>query len=449
MRKTAWIAIGVVAVLGVGWIWWAASTGRPVVVATVKRQAIREFLVERGKTRLPETHLITMPLGGRLEAVTLREGDRVRKGQVVARMVPLDLQLDVEEAAAVVARLDAAIRENAERNVEQTALAQAKRFVESMDETVKAAAARVESGKAAYEYAQKHYERVEPLVATGARAAEDLDRATLERVQSRVNYKQDQLVHSAMRAMAAATNLMPTMIEQYMDNKGLAEAVLVKQKAEAAARLRQIEQDQRRGTMTSPVDGVVLSRFVFDEQFLPAGTKLLEIGRLEDLEVEAAVLSLDVVEVEPGDPVEIFGPAVGEPAARGTVKTVYPAGFTKISSLGVEQQRVKVIIQINPEDLVRLLEERHVEVGYRVRVRIITDQKPDALVIPRTALFRGSDNRWGVYVVRNGRVELVDVETGLGNDQEVEIIRGLNEGDLVIPAPENDLSPGQSVTCEP
>jgi HlyD family secretion protein len=272
-----------------------------------------------------------------------------------------------------------------------------------------------------------------------------LDQAELLKVQSDADFRQDQLVYSSMKAMQAATDLMPTMIEQYIGNKSLSGAVLQKQLAEALAGQRRVVENRRRGEMRSPIDGVVLSRFVVDEQHLAAGTSLLELGNLDELEIEAEVLTLEAVDVKVGDRVEIFGPAVGKTPARGTVTRIYPAGFTKISSLGVEQQRVKVIVRIDPADPQRLLDERHLEVGYRVYVKIITDSKPDALVIPRAALFRGDDDRWQVFVVRVGRAELQTVELGLMNDQWAEVVEGLAVGDRVVLAPESTLAEGTRV----
>ncbi len=166
---------------------------------------------------------------------------------------------------------------------------------------------------------------------------------------------------------------------------------------------------------------------------------------MEDLEVEADVLSLDVVNAKEGDPVEIYGPAIGKPDARGKVARIYPAGFTKVSSLGVEQQRVKVIVQFEPEDLTRLLVDRRLGVGYQVRVRIFTAEKPDALVIPRSALFRAKDGGWQVYAIRGSRSRLQPVKVGLLNDDAVEIVSGLDEGEQVILAPESTLEDGTRV----
>jgi HlyD family secretion protein len=152
-----------------------------------------------------------------------------------------------------------------------------------------------------------------------------------------------------------------------------------------------------------------------------------------------------VVEVKLGDRVEIYGPAVGLPRAQGTVRQVYPAGFTKVSSLGVEQQRVRVVVAFRPDDLNRLLKDRHLSVGYRVRAKIVVRRKPKALVVPRSALFRGAEGTWNVFAVRGGRIRTEKVETGLLNDQSAEVRAGLAEGDEVVAAPENNLQDGQRV----
>ncbi|NLE37883.1 MAG: HlyD family efflux transporter periplasmic adaptor subunit [Pirellulaceae bacterium] len=447
MKTKTWIVLLIVvaAVAAVAWSMAGGGSGVPVRTAAAERGPIDEFLVERAKTRLPRTWLVTMPVTGRIEPIELKEGDPVKREQLVARMVLSDLDLDVDEATAAAERLEEAIRENAEDNVERTALKQALEFVRSMQDTVKAAYERVRSGQARYDYSEKNYGRIATLARSKAKTEDDLDQAELLKVQSDADFRQDQLVYSAMKAMQAATDLMPTMIEQYIGNKSLSGAVLKKQLAEALAGQRRVVENRRRGEMRSPIDGVVLSRFVIDEQHLAAGTSLLELGNLDELEIEAEVLTLEAVDVKVGDRVEIFGPAVGKTPARGTVSRIYPAGFTKISSLGVEQQRVRVIVQINPADRQRLRDERHLEVGYRVYVKIITASKPDALVIPRASLFRGDDNQWRVFVVRAGRAELQTVELGLMNDQSAEVVEGLAPGDRVVLAPESTLADGARV----
>ena len=127
------------------------------------------------------------------------------------------------------------------------------------------------------------------------------------------------------------------------------------------------------------------------------------------------------------------------------VGSIRPAGFTKISSLGVEQQRVKVILQMESALIRNLVKEQDMGVGYRVRVRIFTDQNHDVLTIPRTALFRGANGDWHVFVVRGGKATLQAVEVGLLNDDVAEVTQGVAEGETVVLAPESSLEHGVRV----
>jgi HlyD family secretion protein len=447
MNRKQWIALAsaLAAILVVGYAlgWFEAAL--PVDAARVRRAAIQQFVDEQAITRLPQTYLVATPSAARIEPIDVSEGSPVKKGQVVARLVPADLTLAVEEAQASVGRLEASVRQNADNSVEMTALEQTKEYVQSMKSTVDASVAQKEAAKAKEEYADKNLARIQRLFRSGAQTEDFLEQIALQQIQAHMEYQQDALINAALTSLQMATNLMPTLVERYVRHKLLNEAVLEKEKTEAEARLEMVRLNQQRGTIASPVDGVVLKRYVSNELHLDAGTSLLEIGRLEDLQVECDVLSLDVVDVKLGDRVEIYGPAIGLPRAGGVVQRIYPAGFTKVSSLGVEQQRVKVIVGFEPADLRRLLQERHLGVGYRVRVQIVTAGKPDAIVAPRSALFRAVDGAWQMFVIRGGRARLQTVQTGLMNDDGVEISSGVADGELVLIAPESSLVDGQRV----
>ncbi|REK19137.1 MAG: HlyD family efflux transporter periplasmic adaptor subunit [Planctomycetota bacterium] len=437
------VALGVVVVAAVGYT--SLTGGTPVEAAAAQRGPIKEYIDEEGKTRLAETYLITMPYSGRIEPIELVEGTPVTKGQVVARITPVEVDLQLATAQAVVDRLKASITENDDTSVESTALKQTISMVESIDRMVEAAAARVESGQARLEYAEKRLGRAQKLSKTGAATEEELDQAEVAKVESSVDYQQDNLVLRSAEAMRAAMALLPTMVRQYIQRKTLTRNVLEQQLAEAEVQMRDAEKNAKLATMTSPVDGVVLERAVSNERQVAAGTILLRIGRWEDLEIEADVLSQDVVRVKPGQPVAVTGPAIGGQAAEAEVSRIYPAGFTKTSSLGVEQQRVKVIMKFAPDDLRRLREQNELGVHYRVRVRIFTAEASGGLVIPRSALFRGPKNDWQVYSIRGSRAHLQTVEVGLSNDEFAEITGGLDENEQVILAPESNLAEGQLV----
>lgn len=425
---------------------YSALTSRVLVeAARVTRGPIREYIDEEAKTRLSQTYLVTMPFAGRIEAIDLAEGSIVHKGQVVARIVPLDTELTVAAAKAAVDRLEASIKENDDVTVETTTLEQALNFVDSMNRTVEAAAARVKSGEAKLEYAEKFLARTQRLLTNKSMSENEVDQAKLQQVESQVQHEQDVLVLRAVESLRAATALMPTAVRQYIQRKALSRDVLEKQLAEARINFQQAERDRERGNMASPVDGVVLERVDSNERQFSAGAVLLRIGHWEDLEIEADVLSQEVVRVKPGTPVEVSGLAVGPRPASAAVSLVYPAGFTKVSSLGVEQQRVKVIMHLAAADLERLRSERGLGVDYRVRVRFFTDEHSGTLTIPRSAIFRGADGAWRVFAVRGGRAELQQVQVGLSNDERVEIMDGLAENDAVVLAPETNLADGQAV----
>lgn len=444
MTKWTVILLLVLAALG-GGAWFALNSRIEVDVAEVSKAPIEAFIDEQGKTRLPKTYLITMPYAGRIEAITLTEGTPVQQGEQVAGIVPLDLELSLEAAKSAVESLQASIAENKDVTVEQTGKAQSLHFVQSMRKAVEAAVNRVIAGQGKLDFAAKQLDRYSELRVQKATAQEEYDQKVLDDIQAKVDLQQDKLVQASMEAMEIGTALMPTMIQQYIDRKGLTVKVYEEQKQEAVAKLKQAAEDDRRGRMFSPVSGVVLKREVSNERYLPAGEVLLEIGRLEDLEVEAEVLSQDVVRVKRGDPVSIYGPAIGPTPAKGRVDKIYPAGFTKVSSLGVEQQRVRVIVKFEAEDLARVRKEQELGVDYRVRVKIVTAEKPDATVVPRSALFRAADGHWQVMAVRGGRVAKITIKTGLMNGSLAEVLEGLEPGDLVIRAPESRLTDGARV----
>lgn len=442
-----WFIAVAVAVLLVGALAYASlTTGIVVQAAAAKRESIREFVDEQAQTRLPLTHLITMPYDGRIDPITLPEGARVTKGRLVAQVVPLDTELTLQEAQANISRLDASIKESGDKTVEKTGLKQSLEYVASMQATVAAAEARVEAGLAKLDYANKNLGRIRALRETNSASEDQLNSAEVQQVQADVDYRQDQLVLKALQSMMAATVLVPTVVEQYMARKDLSVAVLENEKRQAEVRLRRDERDRTRGQMTSPVDGVVLERLETNERSVAAGTVLLKIGDLGQLEIEADILSQDVVRVREGQAVEIYGPAVGPAGVKGKVAKIYPAGFTKVSSLGVEQQRVKVVVSLKEGELRRLEVAQPLGVGYRVRVRIFTAEAGNAVVVPRSALFRGPDGSWQAYAIRNGRARLANVKVGLMNDERVQILEGVADGEQVVLAPESTLADGTRVT---
>ena len=446
MKK--WIVIIVVVVVAIGWmVYKRATSSVPVQVATVERGEIRAFIDERAKTTLPHVWRLTMPLDGRIAPIALDSGDPVTKGQVVARLDIADLDTAVAEAQARVDEIDAQIAVNRDSSIETTAEEEIAKWIHSVAATVQASDEKVKASKVRFEFADWWLKTVEKLYEAEAENERGLREARTEQAESKVNLRADEFTSTAMQAVKVASQIWPRYITQYLKKKDLERDVLDKQRQAAAAALERARRDRDRAELASPIDGVVLKRHISNRRLLPADTPLLEIGDLNQLEVTAEVLSQDAVAIRNGNEVDIFGPSIGPEPIKGTVKRIEPQGFTKLSSLGVEQQRVEVVITIDPQQLKAVRDiGRSLGVNYRVRVRIYTAQADGAMVLPRTCLFRGSAGQWRVFAVRNGEARLVDVTVGLTNDREVQIVDGLAAEDTVIIAPEATLTDGQRVS---
>ena len=402
-----WSLLLLALVVAVAGMTWLGPRGVPVEARRPERKAIREYIEEEGKTRLPEVVRITMPLQGRILPIELNEGDRVQSGQVVARLDPRDLDTELLERANTVRRYD--------KNLLQIDLA-----IEQAAETIKAT-------KAKYDFALRLFNRTKSLSTTRSTTQTELERDELQMTQSAIDLRKEELNKSIYEILRGVIELM---------------------RDSDAARRDQADRDRKRAEVACPIDGVVLSTPEHNERMMLAGELLMEVGDLGQLQVEADILTQDVTAVRVGAPVGIAGLAAGAEPVQGSVSRIYPQGFTKISSLGVEQQRVKVIIDFDPgvrESLV----ERGLRPGvdFRVRVDIETARKEAALTIPRAAVFRSAEGRWQAFRIVDGRATLTDLEVGLRNDFDVEVLGGLSDSDLVIVAPDSTLTAGTLVAA--
>jgi len=201
--------------------------------------------------------------------------------------------------------------------------------------------------------------------------------------------------------------------------------------------------------VVSPVTGVVLTRHISNQRVLPAGEPLLEIGDMQELEIEVDILSVDAMSVRQGQEVEIYSPSHPDLSLKGRVQRVFPQAFTKLSSLGVEQQRVKVVVNFEANELDRLLSSNHtIGAGYRLRVRILTNQRSNTLVVPRSSVFQSTDGSWRLLRIADGVIESVPVKLGLINDEQVEVIEGVEAGQSIVVVPDSSLEPGTRVMSD-
>jgi HlyD family secretion protein len=377
-----WIWLLVVLLAAAGGYFLLRPKPVPVEVAEVTRGPMTVTVEEEGETRIHDHFVISAPVAGRLLRIDLDAGDTVQKGQIIARIVPAPIE--PRQRAELVAQLEAAKASTRE------------------------AQAQVDRAQSEYQQASRDRSRSEQLAASGV-----ISREALEQSQTKEA--------TALKALEAA--------RQRLD---AAKA----QEAAAKARLLEAERGGTPGAVVlvrSPLKGKVLRLLEQSERVVTPGMPLLDLGYSPQLEVVTDVLSTEAVKVHAGDPVLLEGWGGGKPI-RARVRLVEPSGFTKISALGIEEQRVNVVIDfVDPPG--------PLGDGYRVEARIIIWQSGDVLKLPASALFRHGDG-WAVFTVENGRARLREVKIGHRNASEAEILSGIDAGSPVVLHPTNEIREG-------
>lgn len=363
-----------------------------VDVAVAETAALRVTVDEDGVTRVKDRFVVSAPLTGSLARLELDPGDTVKQGDVVARIVPLTPAL-----------LDDRSKQSAEARVAAALAAQ------------RQASAQVERARANQEFVQKSTERERSLAEKGVTARANVDQAEL--AQRTANAELESAKFGAKVADYEVEVARATLGRLGKKVKpGSEEQLLVK----------------------SPVAGRVLKVLHKSEGVVQAGTPLLEVGDPAALEIVVDVLTSDAVDVKPGTPATL-GEWGGAPLPA-RVRIIEPSAFTRLSALGVEEQRVNVVLEPQGpvEPWARLGD------GYRVKAEIVTHEKADALQVPASAVFR-RDSGWAVFRVEGDVVKLGSVQLGLRTQRRVEVVAGLPPGARVVVHPSDRVSDGVKV----
>jgi len=413
---------------------------RPIPVETyeVSRQTIREFITEDAKTRLADEYVVDMPISGTIERIRLEVGDEVKEGMCIARVDAFDVQKQIAGMEALIAQARAQMSGVDVQKPKPEDLAAAELRVKEGRDTEAMVAREYAAAEANFEAAQREYDRLSTLQAQGAVSQSQLDEARRLLDTMRANLDRLRLGQSAAAKGREIAELTAQSLRASVDDNEYMRDVYRAELESRQAQLEMLKKDVDETEVLSPVNGLVLEKFVEDQRVLVAGTPLLKLGDLSTVEIECDVLSEDVVRIQAGDPVEISGKALRGETAMGKVDRIYPAGFKKISALGIEQQRVRTIIAFDNRKI-SLRPETSVD------VRIIIDERADALVVPERATFRnGAD--WAVFRIEGGKARLVPVTLGLKNDEWAEITAGLEQGQMIVAEPKNELVDGVRVT---
>lgn len=369
---------------------------RPVSVdvGKVTRGSLLVTVNEDGKTQVKERYVVSAPLSGRMQRITLKAGDPVKDGETLITVIePTDPAL-----------LDPRARAETEARVQSTMAAE------------KRAEANVAAAEADVKFSREEFERAKKLEARGVISESDLDQAEHER---RV---------AAETAEAARFALQTARYEREQ-----AEAAFIRSGPGFPADANWLYE------VRSPIDGQVLRVIQESAAVVTPGADLLEVGDSTKLEVAVDVLSSDAVRIHPGAHVFLEGWG-GDYPLNARVRVVEPSAFTKISALGVEEQRVWVIADFtDPLDRRPTLRDQ-----YRVDARIVTWSGDNVLKLPSGALFR-SDDSWAVFVVNGRHAKLRPIKIAHNNGLEAEVLEGLFEGDAVILHPADRIQDGSPV----
>jgi HlyD family secretion protein len=368
---------------------------KPITVETgvVVRGPLTTTVLEEGKTRIRHRYLITPPVAGYLNRVPLRAGDRIEAGKTVLATVQ-------PQPASF---LDPRARAEAEARVKASEAARMQRETQ------------VERARAALDLAQKELVRAKELKKSGAIATKEWDAA-------------DNQVSILTREVNTAQFALQVAEFELAQSR----AALNQVQTPAAPNANALE-------IVAPVDGYVLNVYEESARMIAAGTQIMEVGDATDLEAEIELLSSDAVGVQPGADVSIeqWG---GDAPLRGKVTVIEPGGYTKISALGVEEQRVKV--RVNFVDAL----PPSVTFGdrYRVEARIVIWHSDSVLQVPTGALFRrGGD--WMTFLFDGGKARQTKVEIAHNNGIAAEVRSGLTEGQRIILHPPDAVAEGSSV----
>jgi HlyD family secretion protein len=414
-------------VVGLG-VWVLRPSPKRVDFVTVERGELEVTVEAEGKTRVRDRFVVSAPVDGRLTRIALEAGDTVTANQVVARIDPLPLTSEVQQAQARLAEISAQMAGVDTLRPKDDALQQAQNRITAAQAEQHRAEAELARIEATLRQAQRDLTRANELAAQGAISEQARESAALT-VTSREEERQaaQQQVESAIATVNAARNDWQILQAEQQDPDYLLD-VYQAEMASAEAELVRLADEARRTDIAAPAGGRVLRVLEESARYVTAGTPLLEVGDPQQLEIVIDVLSSDAVQIQPGDRIHInqWG---GHNALTAQVQYLEPAAFTKVSALGVEEQRVNVIAQFtNPA----------VPLGdsYRVDTQIVIDENPDALRVPISALFP-CDSGTCVFAVVDDRAAQTPVEIGLRNTFEGEVLQGLAVGDTVIAYPES------------
>lgn len=381
----------------------AMQGGIAAEIMAVQKGEIKQYVEETASVRCREKQTVFIEVTGKITGIKFDTGTAVKKGDVLLMMDSTDLEMQLKDANA---KVDAA-----RSQIDSTKTS-------NYGNKIEIATAAVEQAWIARNSAQLNLERIRVLYESGA-----VSRLEFEKVQDA-----NDLAAATLKAAESELEEIKKGTPAYVKKGYIAQL-------EQALVLRDsVQRSIDKMQVVSPIDGVILEKFADENSIVSVGTPAFVIGDTKVLELEANILSDDSYKVKLGDAVEITGKYLKDAVITGKVISIAPSAKTMTSTLGVNQKRVQTVIEITGD--YGLLKP-----GYNVDIKIVTDTKKDTITVPDSAVFdyKGSSS---IFIIDNGKAIIQKVQKGLEGNKLIEITEGLNEGDIILVKPDNNIKEG-------
>lgn len=403
-RKKIFLGATVVTLLiAGGLIYMNMQGGQEVETVSVEKGEIKQYIEDTAVVQANRKQTVYIEGSGRVNSIKVNVGDSVNKGDVLLTMETEDLELKLKDADSKIKAAKA-----------QLASTDASNYTNKIE----IAQAAVDNAKVTHDTAKRNLDNTKILYEAGAASEQEVKNTEDSFKSAEVGLK------SANSQLKEAKDGAP----DYMKNgyiAGVEQAVILKDSI-----AREIEKQQ----VVAGIDGIVIEKLIEENSIGAPGTAAFIIGDVKKLELESNILADDIYNIHVGNEVEVSGKAIGDSKLKGKVIKIAPEAKNITSSLGVNQKRVSVTIEIT-EDIGTL------KPGYDLDSKIITQIKSDTLIIPDTAVFDYKGNSC-VFAVENGKTILKQIKKGIESDKAIEVLEGLEEGQKIILKPDNNMKEG-------
>lgn len=405
-KKIFWAITIIILCIISGLIYVKMQDGQTVETSIVEKGEIKQYIEDTAVVQSNKKQTVYIEGAGKINSIKVNVGDSVKKDDVLLTMDKADLELKLKDANSKIEAAKA-----------QLASTDSSNYVNKIE----IAQATADIAKVTEESTRRDFNNVKTLYESGAISQQELNKA------------EDAYKNAEASLKSANFQLEDTKegTPDYVKNgyiAGVEQAVILRDTI-----MNNIEKQQ----VLAPIDGIVIEKLVDENSIGVAGTAAFLIGDTKSLELEGNILSDDIYKVQIGNEVEVSGKAMGDSTVKGKVIKIAPEAKNITSSLGVNQKRVSVTIEIS--DNIGLLKP-----GYDLDIKIITQTKSDTLVIPDSSVFDYKGNSC-VFVVDNGKVVIRQIKKGIESEKTIEVLEGLNEGERIILKPDNNITEGMKI----